>query len=102
MRYDLKFFSLPIFFPIACLFLFYTWALKASPKSIEQIISFIASDECKGRKYPSAGHLKAKEYLVDQLEKLGVEPAVETKTGRSYIQKFPHGENILGTLGNSK
>jgi len=84
----------------------------AQPKSLKKNISYLASDELKGRLTGSKEEQMAADYLVKELKSLGIKPY----EGKNYIQKFdykvrlnPHdsldlknntGRNVIGFLDN--
>jgi len=50
-------------------------------------VEFLASEQCEGRLPGSAGHDRARDYLVDRLQRLGLQPAFQTELGQStYLQ----------------
>ncbi len=57
-----------------------------STASFEANIKFLASDELAGRAPGTDGGAKAEQFLADQLQALGVEPAGE---GGGYFQRVP-------------
>lgn len=56
------------------------------PELLKKHISFLASDELKGRLTGSAGEQKAADYISAQFKNLGLKPY----EGKSYIQKFDY------------
>ncbi|MTI87790.1 MAG: M28 family peptidase [Balneolaceae bacterium] len=61
-------------------------AQSITKDSILRHIETLSSDEFEGRGTGTPGEQKAVEYLVNQLERIGAEPAAEDG---SYIQPFP-------------
>lgn len=84
----------------------------AQPKSLKKNISYLASDELKGRLTGSKEEQMAADYLVKEMKSLGLKPY----DGKNYLQKFdykvrlnPHdsinlknntGKNVIGFLDN--
>ncbi len=61
-------------------------AATISPEDIHERISFLASDELRGRDTPSPGLDRAAEYLSEQFEGMGLESAGDPA---SYLQRYP-------------
>jgi Tol biopolymer transport system component len=61
-------------------------AENAKPEVLKKHISYLASDELKGRLTGSVGEQKAATYLTTQLKALGLKPY----NGKSYLQKFDY------------
>jgi Tol biopolymer transport system component len=59
---------------------------KAKPELLKKHITYLASDELKGRLTGSAGEQKAADYLSAQFKSLGLKPY----EGKDYIQKFDY------------
>lgn len=59
---------------------------KAKPESLKKHITYLASDELKGRLTGSAGEQKAADYLSAQFKSLGLKPYED----KDYIQKFDY------------
>ncbi len=75
-----------------------------SPKELQDrlkaTVSFLASDEMKGRQVGTAEGEKAALWMAEQFEKIGLE-----KVTPDYVQKFgkgapnsPRGINVIGAL----
>jgi hypothetical protein len=62
-------------------------AATIRPDGVGGHIAFLASDELAGRDTPSPGLETAASYLVESLERAGLEPAGENGT---FIQRFPY------------
>lgn len=62
---------------------------------VEDVSRFLSSDELGGRRAGSIGNKKARNYIIEQLEALGAEPAGEDGT---YLQTFSNGANILAII----
>ncbi len=71
-------------------------------------LKLLSSDEMEGRKTGTEGNKKARTYIIDQLQKIGVDPFVP-----GYVQSFPitqtsglvqpgGGVNILGVIPGKK
>ena len=65
-------------------------------KELRDVVSFLASDELKGRYPGSPGGLKARDYIVERLKSCGVQPLVKS----GFLQNVPSvkGANILGKV----
>jgi Tol biopolymer transport system component len=61
-------------------------AENVKPEVLKKHISYLASDELKGRLTGSVGEQKAATYLTTQLKALGLKPY----NGKSYLQKFDY------------
>jgi len=61
-------------------------AEMAKPELLKKHISYLASDELKGRLTGSVGEQKAADYLTAELKALGLKPY----EGKSYLQKFEY------------
>ncbi len=61
-------------------------AENTKPELLKKHISYLASDDLKGRLTGSVGEQKAAEYLSSQFKSLGLKPYV----GKNYIQKFDY------------
>ena len=55
------------------------------PERIEAALRVLASDEMEGRRAGTRGEIRARDWLVSELERLGVEPAGE----QGYLQAVP-------------
>ena len=64
---------------------------------IKEHISFLASDELKGRDSGSEEILEAAEYIADEFAEYGLKPSFDG----SYLQEFPFIKNIELTDNNS-
>lgn len=83
---------------ITSLLLIYTIGLHAQDKSalkfaktiteseMKEILTFIASDSLEGRETGERGQKIAAQYIADRFQEFGLEPVVETATGKSYFQ----------------
>ncbi|MEL7144972.1 MAG: M20/M25/M40 family metallo-hydrolase [Bacteroidota bacterium] len=68
-------------------------------------VSFLASDELKGRKTGSEGNNKAREYIIEQFKEIGLEPIENTfEMPFSIEQKnqSTNGVNIVGRITGKK
>ena len=79
---------------------------QVSPEELKRHVSFLASDELKGRATPSPELIKASEYIASEFAKLGIQPGV----GKSFFQvtKWERGKgsgeevrNVVGILPGS-
>ncbi len=75
-----------------------------SRSSLERHIVFLASDEMKGRDNDTPEGLKAGQYVVDQLQAIGLKPAGVDGTwfhefeGKGFTGKPVRGRNVAGLL----
>ncbi|PYU33014.1 MAG: aminopeptidase [Acidobacteria bacterium] len=60
-------------------------ASSISPERLQQHVNFLASPALKGRATGTPELNRAAEYIAEQFQKAGLEPAA----GKSYFQKFP-------------
>jgi len=65
---------------------------EVSPEYLRAHLTAFAHDSMQGREAGTPGHDRAVEYLVQQLERIGAEPAGE---GGSYLQSVPLITNAL-------
>ena len=65
-------------------------AEKAQPKNLKKYISFLASDDLKGRLTGSKEETVAANYLVNELKKLKLQPYLK----KSFIQNFTYKVNL--------
>jgi hypothetical protein len=89
---------------IACLLLAGTPAAQDSPKDVQErlkaSVSFLASDEMKGRAIGTPEGEKAGRWMAEQFEKLGLKKV----SPDGYLQKFktgeaaPQGFNVIGMI----
>ena len=63
---------------------------KAQPKNLKNTISFLASDDLKGRLTGSKEETVAANYLVDQFKKLKLQPYLK----KNFIQDFTYKVNL--------
>ncbi len=77
---------------------------NAKPESLKKHISYLASDELKGRLTGSEGEQKAADYITKQFKSLGLKPY----DGKNYIQKFdytirlnPHDTTNASSVANT-
>ena len=77
-----------------------------NPEDLKRHVSYLASDELKGRGTPSPELIKASEYIAAEFTKLGIQPGV----GKSFFQstKWERGRgageevrNVVGLLPGS-
>src|SRR5210317_1382378 len=57
---------------------------ESAIKSLQNDISFLASDQLEGRETGSEGALKAAEFLAERFQEIGLEP----KGTKGYFQEF--------------
>lgn len=91
--------------------IFYANAQSIPEKSIKKHISFLASDQLKGRGTGTAEEKIAAAYIIKQFEKLGLNPKGENET---FLQVFPakkgippnsktvNAANVIGFLDNNQ
>jgi len=76
---------------------------SADTAALMQTVRVLAADSMEGRRAGTPGGARARRYLIERLEALGVAPLKNT-----YEHAFPltrdsgHGVNLLGTLPGSK
>ena len=62
----------------------YKYAQTINKNDIEKIIYTLASDSMMGRNTATEGQKRAESYLIEEINKIGLEPG----NGDSYVQKF--------------
>lgn len=66
-----------------------TYEATISEADLKKYLTYIASDELEGRDTGSEGQKKAAKYIMEHLEEWGLQPVVNTPSGKSYLQTFP-------------
>lgn len=66
-----------------------TYEATISADDLKKHLYYIASDELEGRDTGSEGQKKAANYIIEHLKEYGIQPIVETPSGKSYLQEFP-------------
>lgn len=74
---------------------------EVSPGELRRHVTYLASDELKGRGTPSPELIKAAEYIAAELKKVGVKPGV----GESFFQETTYKDqpvrNVVGLIPGS-
>ncbi len=65
------------------------FAKTITEKDLKSYLSVLASDSLRGRETGEKGQKMAAEYIAGKFKEFGLEPPVDSKTGKSYYQKYP-------------
>lgn len=71
------------------------FSTEITPEDIKAHVTFLASDDLKGREAGTAGEAKAASYIADHFEKFGLIPAGDENT---YFQEFRINMSVLNKL----
>lgn len=85
---------------------FTTVLIDMPPQIIQrQDVEILAADAMGGRDNDTPGSTEAREYIIDELQKIGVvglqHEEAPLKAREAFMQQFPSGTNILGLIEGS-
>ena len=65
------------------------YAKTITEKDLESRLAVLASDSLEGRETGERGQQMAAEYIASKFKEFGLEPPVDSKSGKSYFQLYP-------------